>query len=326
MTDPISSGVRVDIVIPTLGASPFLGECLAALRLAGPGVRLILVHQGSPPPPPRVEVDELIVLPAPVGFAAAVNVGMAVSTAELVGTVNDDAVVDPGWLAPLATLLAQEPRAGAAQGINRLPDGRVDGAGIAWNRWWQATQVGHGAPDATPVTAPPRRVFGVSATAALYRRAALAAVAPELPPVAAEDDVPVPLTAVFDTRLGAYYEDVELACRLAARGWQAFSVPAARALHHGSLTAGRDPRSLTTQVYGNRLPVVAALLGRRFWPVLPLLALRDGIDLARALSRAQVARAAGIVAGWRRAGGLLPAYARRGPARLPLAELARWRA
>ena len=72
--------------------------------------------------------------------------------------------------------------------------------GIDWNPWWQAVQIGHGRP-APPVTAEPREIFGVSATAALYRRAALQDLGEE----------------TFDPDLGSYYEDVDLAAAEAAR-------------------------------------------------------------------------------------------------------------
>ncbi len=48
-------------------------------------------------------------------------------------------------------------------------------------------------------------IFGVSATAAVYRREALRAVASG--------------GEVFDPRLGSYYEDVDLAGRLRAAGF-----------------------------------------------------------------------------------------------------------
>src|SRR5262249_20868677 len=135
-------------------------------------------------------------------------------------------------------------------GVNLVLDesGRVDGWGLGWNRALQAVQLGHGEA-APPLTAPMREVFGVSATAARYRREALAAVA-------------LPGGQVFDERLGSYYEDADLACRLRAAGWTALSVPAARARHAGSMTSGIAgtgsalARARWANVYGNRYLVV----------------------------------------------------------------------
>ena len=68
----------------------------------------------------------------------------------------------------------------------------------------------------------------MSATAAIYRRSALADLGDAGRP--------------FDARLFAYYEDVDLACRLRAAGHRALRVPAARA-PRGETT---DHRLLTT--------------------------------------------------------------------------------
>ena len=146
--------------------------------------------------------------------------------------------------------------------------------------------MGHGEPAPGP-EGPVSEIFGVSATAAVYRREALREVAPD--------------GEVFDTRLGFYYEDVDLACRLRAAGWRALLVPAARALHAGSVTARTQGRDRWCRIYGNRWLVAKRYLGGGFWPRVPLLALRDGADLGHALLAGERELAAGIVSGWRRA-------------------------
>lgn len=294
------AGGRVAAVVPTAGASPHLDRCLEALRAEG--IEIVVVHQGEgePPEPARRLAGRIVRLPENLGFAAATNLGIAAATGDYVATVNDDAIVDPGWAAALAAALDADPAAAAAQGTNlQLADpARVDGRGLAWNRWWQALQVGHGEP-APESSAAGEEVFGVSATAALYRRSALDAVA-----LAPGD--------VFDPRLGAYYEDVDLACRLRRAGWSARWVPAAQALHAGSVTGDRRRRWRLTRLYGNRWAVAARCLGRRFPAAVPRMAARDLADLARALGRADLGAAAGIVAGWVRALALLPRSLHRG--------------
>ena len=347
------AAVRIAAVVPTLGVSPYLERCLAALRAdGGDGLEIVVVHQGPEELARSVAAaerwaDRLLTLPQPAGFAAATNLGIAATDAELVATVNDDAVVESGWSAALAAALAAEPRAAAAQGVNLMLDDprRVDGWGLAWNRWWQAVQLGHG--EAAPgrenaKSGAPRAVFGVSATAALYRRSALAAVAAgavgpgadaadaaaEPPAVAGGPAAQGAPPEVFDSRLGSYYEDADLAGRLRAAGWTALTVPAACAFHAGSATAdgpragGRRPAA----VYGNRWLVAARLLGRRFPLAAPRMAARDLADLARALAAGDVATVRGIGAGWLRALRHLPAYVRLGPPAVPLAELIRLRA
>ena len=335
--------MRVAVVVPTLGRSPLLADCLRSLRAeaaaparaadgSGAGAEVIVVAQGAEGVPRRVRelppglADRRLDLPRPLGFAAAVNLGIAAAAeARYVAVVNDDAVVEPGWLGALLAALESEPRAASAQGLNLLAGepARTDGRGLGWNRWLQAVQLGHGEPPPPPAApgAPPREVFGVSATAALYRREALLEVAlPPRPAAAGASGGSAPAPEVFDSALGAYYEDVDLAVRLRAAGHLALSVPAARARHGGSHTAGSGV-GRWRRVYGNRHLVAARLLGRSFWRLLPRMAARDLADLAGALGRGELRRAAGLVLGWGRAARRLPRYLRSGPALVPPREL-----
>jgi GT2 family glycosyltransferase len=277
--------VTLSAVIPTLGRSPLLVPCLEALRREG--AEIVLVDQGDS----QVEIpaglaDRVLRPGRNLGFAAGSNLGIAEARGEWIATVNDDAVVEPGWVGALVAALEADPRAAAAQGVNLILDSPdlADGCGIAWNRWWQAVQVGHGKPAPGPDSGV-REIFGVSATAAIYRRAALRAAGPE----------------AFDPRLGSYYEDVDLAVRLRAAGFRALLVPAARARHAGSLTGKTLSRERWRLVYGNRWRVARRFLGGGFWPRVPILAARDGIDLGRALLWGDGELAAGILSGWKRA-------------------------
>jgi GT2 family glycosyltransferase len=300
---------RLAAIVPSLGASPLTHELLASLRAelaeAGADGRLIWVQQGGVPPPALDGGREsLVALAEPAGFAAAVNAGYAAAGGvEFVALLNDDAVPERGFLAALLAELERRPELAAAQGVTlrHAAPHLVDGLGIAWNRDWQAVQIGDG--DAPPrANAAPFEVFGVSATAALYRGAALHAVANEHAPL-------------FDERLGSYYEDVELAVRLRERGFASTAVPAARARHAGQATTGRAPRARWEKVYRNRRWVAEALLGERFARELPRLRRRDRRDLLRCLLTLDFAAAAGIVAGSRAAARERPYRGRAGGGR-----------
>jgi GT2 family glycosyltransferase len=286
---------RLAAIVPSLGASPLALELLASLRagLAESGVegRLIWVQQGGLPPPVLDGGREsLVALAEPAGFAAAVNAGLAAAgSVEFVALLNDDAVPERGFLAALLAELERRPELAAAQGVTlrHAAPHLVDGMGIAWNRDWQAVQIGDGGapPD---IGRPPFEIFGVSATAALYRNSALLAVANEHAPL-------------FDERLGSYYEDVELAVRLRERGFASTAVPAARARHAGQATTGRSPRTRWERIYRNRRWVAEALLGERFAHELPRLRRRDRRDLVRRLLALDFSAVTGIVAGLRAA-------------------------
>lgn len=307
---------RISVAVPTLGRSPWLGRCLEALRRdGGDELEILVVAQGVELEARAAGLaDRVLELPANAGFARAVNLAFAAARGELLATVNDDAVVDERWLAGLSQALAGRPDVAAVQGVQlSLEDPeRIDGGGLAWNRFWQAVQIGRGEPAASFATRPPAEVFGVSATAALFRRQALAAVGGEE-------------RRAFDERLFAYYEDVDLAGRLRAAGYRALTVPAARARHAGSFTGRRLGSLRRRLIYGNRHLVLARLLGAAFWVRWPRVLLRDLADLSNALGRRDRAAAAGIAAGVGRALRRLPGFARRGKPLVPLAELRRFR-
>ncbi len=283
-------------MVPTLGKSPHLEACLRALGAQGEPVEILVVDQGEQPIDlPAGLADQILRPGRNLGFAGGTNLGIAATVAPYLATVNDDAIVQPGWLEALLETLEADPKLAAAQGANLTLDKPeiLDGLGIAWNRRWQAVQIGAGerSPDRSEA---PRSIWGVSATAALYRRSALEAV--RLGP-----------DEFFDSNLGSYYEDVDLAARLAAQGFQAMAVPAARALHAGSTTGGAARWRL---VYGNRHLALARSLGRGYWWRLPVLVGRDVNDLLRAVVGGDGERIKGILAGWGRAARRLPRFAR----------------
>ncbi len=308
---------RLSIVVPTMGLCPLLGPCLAALRAdGGERVEIVVVDQGETPAPlPPGAADRVLRLEVNRGFAGGVNAGMALTSAPFVGVVNDDLEIEAGWTEALLDALEDSPGAAAVQGINVRFDSpaTVDGCGIAWNRSWQAIQRGHGQPASSWVDGPRREeVFGVSATAAIYRRSAL-------------DEVWLPGAKVFDERLGSYYEDVDLAVRLRGAAWHALLVRSARARHAGSATGRLSNRRRMRQIYRNRLLVLARLFGRRFWPLLPWLLTKDLLHAARRLGRADGQTGLAIVAGLLEMVPALVRHAHFGPPRLAPDELTRFR-
>ena len=278
--------------------------------------------------------DRVLAFPAPLGFAAAANAGIAVRGGRYLLLLNDDAELLPGWLAAARTVLDSSPTLAAVQGVNLAaeptgeaarrqagpggqprpvnlaaePPGeaggeaRVEGCGIGWNRWWQAVQLGAGA--APPPGPGAREIFGASAAAVLFRGSALAAVGLA--------------SGVFDPRLHTYYEDVDLAGRLRAAGYQAALVPLARARHRGGGSEASLGGRRLSLLYANRWLALARLLGGALGGRLPRILLRDLRDAAR-----HPGRLPAVLSGWARARRHWERFARPGPPLVPLAELRR---
>jgi GT2 family glycosyltransferase len=199
-----------------------------------------------------------------------VNAAMRLSSAPLVAWINNDVRLEPRWLETMVEAMRDE-RVGAVQSIIAGPDGRIDGAGITIADG-TFRQRGHSLPIGTLLADP---IWGVSATAALYRRAALEAVT-------RGDEV-------LDERFFAYYEDVELAARLVAAGWRARVVEEPLAFHHGSMSELRiDALRLRTR---NRYLV------RRLHPEagsFSALLQEDAREILRSAARGRIARVARI--------------------------------
>jgi GT2 family glycosyltransferase len=288
----------VTFVVPSLGTSHYLRDCLESAA-ASEGVRaeIVLVHPSSLTPAfESIPGLKSVVSRGEVGFSEACNLGIAASSSDYVALLNDDATVEPEWAGELIGALEAAPRAAAAQGVNlqMAEPKRLDGRGLEWNQCWQAVQIGHGEP-APEASDPAKEVFGVSATAAIYRRTALEAVS-------------LADAEIFDVRLESYYEDVDLACRLRGAGYTALSVPAARAHHAGALTTRDKPMHRYGLIYGNRYLVLARTQGRAFWLRLPQLLGRDILDLGRAAVSFDHKKLLGILDGWVRAARHLSLY------------------
>ena len=162
-----------------------------------------------------------------LGFAGAANEGIARTRAPFVLLLNNDAVLEPDYVARLAARLEFDPRLAAVQGLVLTEDGRqIDTAGLEWNGRGEAVPVLSGA-DVSVAPREPFEVAGVSATAALYRREAFEAAGPG--------------GLAFEGAYFAYYEDVDLSLRLLRKGWRFACDPRASARHEGSRTGRRTP-------------------------------------------------------------------------------------
>lgn len=194
-----------------------------------------------------------------LGFAGAANEGIARTRSPFVLLLNNDAVLAPDYVARLAARLTFDDRLAAVQGLVLTGDGgQVDTAGLDWNRRGEAVPLLAG----TSPGQAPKDVFevsGVSATATLYRRAALQSIAPH--------------GEVFERSFFAYYEDVDLSLRLSRAGWRFACDPAALCRHEGSRTGRRTPARRALWTARNRWRTLfrnfdSRLLARSLFPLL----------------------------------------------------------
>lgn len=221
--DPLAT-----VIIPTWNGARHLPVCLDSLGRQDWGpFETIVVDNGSTDGTRAVVAGHPAVatiwLPTNIGFAGAVNAGIAAARADVIVLLNNDTEVEPPWLGALVRGLEAAPGAGMATSKVRLFDRRdvlhttgdtVDRAGQAANRGVWEVDVGQYDGDAS------RWVFGASGAAAAYRRALF-------------DDV-----GLFEERFGSFFEDVDLAWRARLRGWRCVFVPEAVVYHKLSATGG----------------------------------------------------------------------------------------
>jgi GT2 family glycosyltransferase len=226
----------------------------------------------------------LVELETNLGFAAACNRGVAAGTADVIVLLNNDVEVRSDFLEQLVAPFADGARLGSVAALLVRRDGRtIDSVGLAADRTLAGFARLAGRPVAEASAARPLLV-GPSGGAAAYRRRAW-------------EDV-----GGLDDRIFMYMEDLDLALRLRAAGWETAAAPSAVGLHLGSATIGAA--SAWTRYNGGW---ARGYLLRRYGVLRSRAALRAAatelLVVAGHLARSRDASAVrGRIAGWRAAG------------------------
>lgn len=201
------------IVLDASGGGTMLRACIDSIRAQTVAAREIVVFDNGSPEPIHMNGVRVIRSETNIGFAAGVNQALHQTSSASIALINNDVVLDRDWLAVTRRVLDVDEKAAAVQTIIRRDTQTIDGAGIDISDGTYR-QAGHGVPAGSALP----HAWGVSATAALFRRSAVG-------------------TRMFDPRFFAYYEDVELNARLHDEGWRTIVVPVVKATHRGSASA-----------------------------------------------------------------------------------------
>lgn len=161
------------------------------------------------------------------GFAKAHNQAIHWSKSEYVLVLNQDVILEPGYIENLVAFLDKFPDVGACTGkIYRFESDQktkyIDTVGLQLMKNFRVVDRGAGEVDEGQYDVT-EEVFGVSGAIPLYRRVALQSVQEG--------------KFFFDEDFGSYKEDVDLAFRLRYAGWKAYMVPAAIAYHERTVAA-----------------------------------------------------------------------------------------
>ncbi len=239
-------GLSVAVVILNWNQEAETRDCLASLRrCAYPAARIIVVDNGSRDGSPErlaagfPEVDFLRQA-VNLGFAEGNNVGIRAALAAGAGGIvllNNDTLVDPGFLEPLVAALERDPAVGIV-GPKIYCDPDRDTIWSAGGRldWREGRQfhLGAGEPDRGQYDAE-TDVDYVSACCLLARREVFEQV------------------GLLDPRYFIYFEETAWSVRATARGFRIRYVPASRIWHKVSAAMGVASPNSTYYMTRNRL-------------------------------------------------------------------------
>jgi N-acetylglucosaminyl-diphospho-decaprenol L-rhamnosyltransferase len=256
-------------VVVSYNVAPLLARCLESLRRAGEelrslglGLRVIVVDNASADGSvalvrERFPEAVLVESRANLGFGAGCNLGAgAAPGSPLLLFLNPDAEVTSGAVPALLERLRQTPTAAVAGPRLTSPDGApqearrrfptlgallLESTPLEWRHpGWSALRRYRfeGRPEA------PGPVDWLSGACLLVRRAAF-------------DEV-----GGFDPLFFMYFEEADLARRLAGRGWETWYEPRAVVLHHRSRSADQDLGARDRHYYGSKYRYAGRYWGR----------------------------------------------------------------
>jgi N-acetylglucosaminyl-diphospho-decaprenol L-rhamnosyltransferase len=215
--------LRPTVYIPNFNGGERLARALASLRVQTRAVDVVVVDNGSADGSSqrvREEFPEvgLLELGRNLGFGPALNRAIAERPGDPILLLNNDAECEPRFAEAMLEAAGSGAEMVAGVLLKEEAPGTIDSAGVVADRTLMGFDHLHGEPVAALAGA--ADPLGPTGGAALYRREAFEAV------------------GGFDERIFLYYEDLDLALRLAAAGARCHLAGEARALHAYSASLG----------------------------------------------------------------------------------------
>lgn len=215
--------MRPAVYIPNYNGSRHLERVLRSLREQTRPADVVLVDNGSADDSvalAREEFPEVSVLELGrnVGFGPAINRAAREHPADPLILLNNDTECEPRFVEAMLDALDESTQMVAGVLVQERSPGLIDSAGVVADNTLMGFDYLHGEPLSVAQAA--SDPLGPTGGAALYRRAAFEAV------------------GGFDERIFLYYEDLDLALRMASVGARCRLAPEARALHAYSASLG----------------------------------------------------------------------------------------
>jgi GT2 family glycosyltransferase len=242
--------MTVAAIIPHYNRRDLLDPLFASLHAqTHPFNEIILVDNGSTDDSASVAQRHgatVLRLGANLGFAAAVNRGIAATNADWIAILNNDVTLAPDWL---EQLLPTDSSFAAGKILNAANPSLIDGTFDEISRGACACRCGQGEKD-SPIWNEPRQIRMAPMTAAIFRRSLFTQL------------------GSLDENFGSYLEDVDFGIRCALAGFEGQYIPSAVAWHRGSATWGAWNKDTVKQISRNQiLLTVKHFGGQPRWPL-----------------------------------------------------------
>jgi N-acetylglucosaminyl-diphospho-decaprenol L-rhamnosyltransferase len=215
--------MRPAVYIPNYNGARHIGRALGSLREQSRPLDVVVVDNGSGDDSPALLCEEfpevtLLELERNIGFGPALNHAVREHRADPLIFLNSDVECEPRFVEALLDASAEGVQSVAGVLLQERAPGLIDSAGVVADSTLMGFDYLHGEPrEAAAGAADP---LGPTGGAALYDRRAFEAV------------------GGFDERIFLYYEDLDLALRMAAAGARCRLAPGAAALHAYSAGLG----------------------------------------------------------------------------------------
>ncbi|MDE7017202.1 MAG: glycosyltransferase family 2 protein [Lachnospiraceae bacterium] len=215
--------MKTTVIIPNYNGIQYLEDCLSSLK--GEQAHIIVVDNGSTDGSfemigEKFPTVRTIRFSKNTGFCKAINAGVAVASTQYVIFLNNDTVVEAGFVQALECAMDADSHifSASAKMISMREQGKIDDAGDLYCALGWAYAIGKGKPEADYTKS--YRIFAACAGAAIYRRSIIQKI------------------GGLDENHFAYLEDIDLGYRALIYGYRNVFAPDARVYHAGSASSG----------------------------------------------------------------------------------------
>lgn len=216
---------KVSVIIPNYNGIEFLETCFESINIQKNIKEVIIVDNGSQDRSIEFIKNNypqfiLIKNKTNLGFAKAINQGIATATGEYVFLLNNDMELEKNCISNLLKCIENDHQSFSASSkmIQYYERDKIDDAGDEYSLLGWTKRVGYG--KAQENYNQKRNIFSACAGASIYKKSIL-------------EDI-----GYFDENFFAYMEDVDLGYRARIHGYQNIYCPKAVVYHVGSGTSG----------------------------------------------------------------------------------------